>query len=281
MMLSVIIPVYNEEHAVAGTIHAVRTALNQLNMVYEIIAVNDGSTDKSRFILERAIGIRLINNPYNLGYGASLKKGILAAKYDYILIIDADGTYPADKIPSLISYLSQYDMVVGARKKSGDPLLRRPAKAILKLLATILTGRNIPDLNSGLRIFRKDIALRFMHLFPNGFSLTTTLTLAMLTSGYTVKFVPIPYYKRKGISSIKPVRDFAAFFTLIFRVIMYFEPLKFFLFPGLFLMLLGTGYGIYQFIALDNLAQFPVLLFLSGLQICFLGLIADLIVKRR
>jgi len=120
-----------------------------------------------------------------------------------------------------------------------------------------------------------------MHLYPNGFSFTTTITLSFFTHGYTVKYVPVHYFKRKGSSSIRPIRDFIGFTMLIVRITTYFEPLKFFLFPGILLMLAGFLYGVYQFIVIDNLADLAVTLFLTGLQICFLGLVADLIVKRR
>jgi len=280
MDYSILIPVYNEETAIRETIATVKKVMSSHS--HEIIAINDGSRDSSGKILSTIKGIRVIHNPYNLGYGSSLKKGLLAAKGKYIIITDADGTYPIDALPHFLKFLPKYDMVVGSRKQTENiPLLRRPAKLILSVLANILTGRHIPDLNSGLRVFRRDMALQFLHLYPAGFSFTTTLTLAALTNGYTCKYLPINYYKRKGKSSIKPIKDFIGFSTLIFRVMTYFDPLKFFLLPGLLIISVGVAYGIYQFIIIQNIAQLPIILILAGLQICFLGLIADLVVRKK
>ena len=279
MKYSILIPIYNEEDAINETLNSIRKVMQ--GQSYEIIAIDDGSRDGTGMILANANGLKVITNPYNLGYGASLKKGLLAAAGEYIIITDADGTYPIAAIPELLNYLPRYDMVVGARRQMRNvPLLRRPAKMILTFLANTLTGRRVKDLNSGLRVFRKDMAMQFYRLYPDGFSFTSTITLAAMTNGYTVKYIPINYYKRKGKSSIKPIRDFIGFSTLIFKIMMYFDPLKFFLLPGLFIMLLGVAYGVYQFITINNIAQLPILLVLGGLQICFMGLVADLIVKR-
>ena len=281
MEYSVLVPVYNEEQALEETLKIIKEVMNTLNNLNEIIAINDGSKDRSFSVLSKISDISVINNPYNLGYGASLKKGLLQAKGKYIIITDADGTYPFTAIPQMVSFLKEYDMVVGARKQTKNiPLMRRPAKAMLSFLANILAGRKIPDLNSGLRVFKKDMALQFMNLYPNGFSFTTTITLAAMTNGFTVKYIPIPYFKRKGKSSISPARDFIGFILLIVRIMTYFDPLKFFLLPGLFLMLAGFGYGVFQYIVIDNLAELPIILILAGLQLCFLGLLADLVKKR-
>ncbi|MBI2575335.1 glycosyltransferase family 2 protein [Candidatus Woesearchaeota archaeon] len=280
-MISVIIPVYNEEKAVASTIERVKKAMNRQKQQYEIIAVNDGSTDNSEKILRQAAGIRIASHPYNLGYGAALKTGLRNAKGEFVLITDADGTYPVESIPELLKYTGQYDMVVGARTGKNVPNMRKPAKAIIGLLANILTGKKIPDLNSGFRVFRKEVAMQFMHLYPSGFSFTITITLACLTNSHTVKYVPIEYSKRQGKSTISPVKDFIGFVTLIVRILTYFEPLKFFLTPAILLILAGIGYGIYQLVTISNIAQLPVLLVLAGLQIGLLGLVADLIAKSR
>ncbi len=277
--ISIIIPIYNEEKSAASTIERVKKTIGKQS--HEIIAVNDGSTDNTRKILSTISGIRIINHPYNIGYGAALKTGIKNAKGEIIAMLDADGTYPVESLPELISHCDEYDMVVGARSGKNVPFMRKPAKWILGSLANTLTGRKIPDLNSGFRIFKKDIAMQFMHLYPAKFSFTTTITLAFLTNSYTVKFVPIEYYKREGKSTIKPLQDFLGFLTLIVRIVMYFEPLKFFLIPSMILLLLGIASGIYEYITIQNIAQLPVILLLAGLQIGLLGLLADLMAKRR
>lgn len=284
-LISVIIPVYNEEKSVEDTIKKAKFFLNQTRVAYEIIAVNDGSKDMSREILENIDDIKIINHPYNLGYGASLKTGIKASKGEYILITDADGTYPIEDIPRLIRYASMYDMVVGARtgKDVNIPLMRKPAKFILSTLANFLSKRHIPDLNSGFRIFKKELALRFFHMFPSNFSFTTTITLAALTNDYTVKYIKINYKKRKGKSSIKPIQDFLNFSSLIFRVSIYFNPLKMFIPLGFVFLAVGIG-RISQILIRTNfqerLSLTGMLLVILGIQTLLLGIIADLIVKR-
>jgi len=283
--VTVLLPVYNEEDAIHSTIEGIKKVMSSTNVAYEIIAVNDGSTDSTKSTLEKERDIRLINNAYNLGYGASLKKGLKAAKYPWVFMLDADGTYPIKDMPMLMKHMDEYDMVVGARtgKNVNIPLMRRPAKFILTNLARFLTKKKIPDLNSGMRLFKKEVAMEFFHLYPSGFSFTTTITLACLTNDYTVKFVPIDYFKRKGKSTVHPISDFINFNKIIFKMVLYFEPSKFFLWPGFILALVGIVYGAYQVLttAPRNLGQFPIMVFLAGLQIAFLGLIAELIVKSR
>ena len=281
--ISVIVPVYNEEGVIQDTLDELKEVMSSIDC--EIIVVDDGSNDGTPSILEKQEGIVFLKNPYNLGYGASLKRGIKQAKFEWIFIIDADGTYPIKDVPALLKYKNNYDMVVGSRtgKNVHVPFLRRPAKFILTSLAQFLTRQRIPDLNSGMRLFKKSIALEFFHLFPSGFSFTTTITLACLTNSYTVKFVPIDYMKRKGKSTIHPIKDFVNFTKIIFKIVLYFEPSKFFLWPGFLLALFGAFYGVYQVLTTvpRNLGQFPIMVFLAGLQIAFLGLIAELIVKGR
>jgi glycosyltransferase involved in cell wall biosynthesis len=281
---SVVVPVYNEQEAITETLDKLKNECQKLSLNYdfEIIVVNDGSTDQTRQILEKISGIIKIDHPYNLGYGAALKTGIKRAKSDWILIIDADGTYPIESIPHLLPNINNYDMVIGARTGANVniPKLRKPGKFIVNWLANFLTGRKIQDINSGLRLFRKSIALEFFHLFPSRFSFTITLTLACLTNDYTVKYIPINYHQRQGKSTLGP-KDFTDFLTLIFRIIMYFNPLKFFLWPGFTIIALGFIYSIATLIIQHNIADGAVMMILSGLQIILIGLVADLIVKSR
>ncbi len=278
-MITAIIPVYNEEKSISSTVERVKKALGKQK--FEVICVNDGSTDRTASILKGIAGIKTLTHPYNLGYGAALKTGLKNAKGEWILITDADGTYPIESVPELLKYKDQYDMVVGARSGKNVPLMRRPAKAIIGMLAGILTGRKIPDINSGFRLFKKDVAMQFMNLYPSGFSFTITITLACLTNSYTVKYVPIEYSKREGKSSINPIRDFLGFLTLIVRILVYFEPLKFFLMPAILLIAAGLGSGVYEYITINNIAELPVILFLAGLQIGLIGLLADVMAKKR
>lgn len=282
-MISIIIPIYNEENTVEATLRNIKKVMDTTKKKYEIIAINDGSTDNSLLTLKKLHFIKLINNPYNIGYGASIKTGIKASKYNWILIIDADGTYPVHEIPKLLHYTQNYDMVVGARtKKPYIPLMRRPAKKFLTLLANYLSGKRIPDLNSGFRVFKKTIAMEFFHLFPSGFSFTTTITLACLTNDYTVKFIPIEYYKRKGKSSIKPFKDFKNFVFLIIRLITYFKPMKMFSLISIILFIAAIFIFLYSFLILHKLMDISVIvLFVASLQIFLFGALAELSLKKK
>ncbi len=281
-MISVILPVFNEEEGIKEAVNEIKKVM--AGHKHEIIAVDDGSKDKSCTILDEIGGINVIHHPYNLGYGAAIKTGIKAAKGDWILITDSDGTYPVDEIPKLISYTKSYDMVVGARTRKNVkvPLLRRPAKLFLNVLASFLTNKKIPDLNSGLRIFKKEIAHEFFHLFPSGFSFTTTITLACLTNDYTVKYVPIDYYKRKGKSTINPINDFIGFTALIFRITTYFRPFRMFSSIAGLIFLIALSVFFYSLFVLGRVMDITtIVIALSSLQIFLFGLLAELIVKRK
>lgn len=278
--ISIIVPIFNEQSVVKDTIERIKKVVPDS----EIIAINDGSNDDTLKILNTIDEIIIINHPYNLGYGASIKDGIKIATGKLVVITDADGTYPIEDIRKLLKYSTKYDMVVGARigKKVHIPFFRRPAKWVIKALASFLVGKKIPDINSGLRIFNKEKALEFMNLYPSGFSFTTTITLSFFTSDYTIKYIPINYFKRTGKSTIHPIKDFAGFITLIFRIIIFFRPLRFFIIPSLILIIIGIMHGTYQIMTLPTgLGQLPVISILGGLQIIFLGILADLIVKGR
>jgi glycosyltransferase involved in cell wall biosynthesis len=228
--VSVIIPAFNEEGAVAKVVQATRKALSHARIRHEIFVVDDGSEDKTA-LKARQAGAQVVSMGENRGYGASLKAGIREARYNLIAMLDADGTYPATELPELIRLMATADMAVGARTKPGAaiPFLRRFPKWILGKWANYLADRKIPDLNSGLRVFKKNIASRYEGLFPNGFSFTTTITLALECHGYIVKYRPVSYLSRVGASKIRPLQDTVNFFSLVLRVVMYFKPLKIFI----------------------------------------------------
>lgn len=285
-MCSIVIPVFNEEDAVVKTVEDIYDFMSKNHISFEIILVDDGSTDKSvekieNFIENKYDNVKIIYHNRNLGYGAALKSGFKISKYDYIVITDADATYPNTQIPKLLKYINDYDMVVGARtgKNVKIPLIRRPAKWLINQLANYLTNYKIPDLNSGLRVLKKPLIEKFLHYLPDGFSLTSTITLALLTNGYTIKYVSIDYMTRKGKSKIKPIQDTLNFIQLIIRTVMYFNPLKIFL-P---FSLVFFGSGLF-FLARDlinlNIAQTSVLLLITGAIILSIGMLSDLINKR-
>lgn len=283
MKISVVIPAYNEEKAITKTLTGLEGVLRPLGFEYEIIVVDDGSSDKTAEAASSVKGIRLIRNGGNKGYGASLKAGIRAASYENILMVDADGTYPLDAVPLLIKQADSYDMVVGARtgRNVSISALRKPAKFLLNRLADYLAETKIPDLNSGLRIFRKDTVLKFFHILPSGFSFTTTITLALLVNDYNVCFIPVDYYKRIGASKINPVKDTFNFALLIVRTVLYFNPLKIFLPASFILLMTGGVIFLYSYYFLDRIMDVAtILLIVTAIQIAAIGLLADLIDKR-
>jgi len=286
--ISVIIPIYNEANSVEATLTSLSSVLNAHGIEHEIIAINDGSLDRSGDILNnlKVPQLKIAHNLINHGYGASLKTGIKIAKYPWILIADADGTYPIDRIPDMISYLDDYDMVVGSREKNAgqqvhDTLTRKIGRGIIRKLASYVTDYNIKDINSGLRIFKKAHAEKFWHLFPERFSFTSTITMASHNCGHRVKYLPIDYYKRAGNSSIKPAKDFIGFLSLISRLAIYYRPLKVFvpLSIGLFILSLMVLFGSWLFLPHILDSTFAIFI-IASLQTLFFGLIAEMIVKR-
>jgi glycosyltransferase involved in cell wall biosynthesis len=272
--VTVVIPAFNEGPHVARQIQDVDRVLRTAGWTYEIVVVDDGSSDDTAAQADQAGG-RVLRRPRNRGYGAALKLGVLRATHDYILIIDADGTYPVEAIPALLALAAEHAMVVGARigESVQIPLLRRPAKAFIRGLASYLSGEPIPDLNSGLRIMRRDLVLRYLDLLPDGFSFTTTITLAAICNGHPVAYVPIDYRVRLGTSKIRP-RHAYDFTILVLRVIVFFNPLKVFIPLGLGLAGLGVLKLVYD-ITRDNLSESAVLGLLGALIVWAVGLLAD------
>jgi len=279
--ISAIIPAYNEEEAIEKTIKDLKNELNNLDLEYEIIIINDASTDKTGEVLNEIDGIKVIKHFKNMGYGASLKTGINESKYDHILILDADGSYPPEALREMIGHASGHDMVVGARKKY-RPFYGRPAKWFLNRFASYLAEEKIPDLNSGMRIFKKDIVLDNWHLFPEKFSFSSTLTMVCLTNKYRVKNVKINYLKRKGKSKLKPVKSFRKFTGLVARLALEFNPLKVFVTLSVILFVLGMGVFLYSWLVGPKILDVTIaLLIISSLQALILGMLADLIIKRK
>jgi glycosyltransferase involved in cell wall biosynthesis len=246
----------------------------------EIIVVDDGSKDKTAREA-KAAGARVIQHRSNRGYGASLKTGIMAASNDIIAITDADGTYPAKYLPEMLVELEHADMVVGSRTGAdvNIPLSRRPAKWFLRVMANYVANTKIPDLNSGLRVFRRDVAMQYFAILSDQFSFTTTITLAMLCDKYAVSYVPIDYRKRQGKSKIMPW-DAGSFAVLIMRVAMLFRPLRVFL-P---IAVMCIAYGIIKMV-IDlshdpNISASAILAFVSALMMVLIGMLGDAVATR-
>ena len=278
-----VVPAYNEEHGIGPVLTSLIATLSSLPAVtYEVIVVDDGSTDRTSDVARGVPGVSVVRHDSNRGYGAALKTGLRHARYEWICITDADGTYPNERIGDLLAATDGAHMVVGARTAPGvqDSWLRRLPRTFLRHFAEWVTRCRIDDMNSGLRVFRKDLAERFIHLLPDGFSFTTTITIALIMSYFTVRYVPIGYARRIGKSKIDPIGDTLRFLVLILRTGMYFAPLRTLVPPTLTLFLLFVGSATYDVICLHNLTERTLILLILGVNAGTLALVADMIHRR-
>jgi glycosyltransferase involved in cell wall biosynthesis len=282
---AVIVPCYNERHSVGTVVESILKYC-QRSGPYDLIVVDDGSTDGSAETLRRLKQqhpeLQVITHRHNRGYGAALKTGIRHTAAELIVITDADSTYPNDRIPELLACAQRADMVVGARQidHTINPFSRRFAKFFLRKYAAWIVGEAIPDINSGLRVMRRAVVEQFFHILPDTFSFTTTITVAMLTNYYTVEYVPVTYEARVGRSKIKPIRDTLRFLHLIIRTGMYFAPLRVFLPVAAVLGVLFLGSLAYDVFILRDLTEKTLLLLLFALNTAMLALLADMFDKR-
>jgi glycosyltransferase involved in cell wall biosynthesis len=283
--VTVVVPAYNEQSGIEGVVR--RLSALDLGFPLDVLVVDDGSEDGTGAVLERLTRefarLRVVRHPVNRGYGAALKTGFAQASTPIVVITDADGTYPEDRIAELVGRVDGgADMAIGARTGADVhiPLVRRPAKAFLRYLASFLSGTAIPDLNSGLRAFRRDFVLAYRPILPEGFSFTTTITLAALTNHHRVDYVSIDYAPRSGRSKIRPIRDTLGFLSLIIRTVLYFNPLKVFYPVALLLGLFFFTLLAYDVFVLGDLGDKTVLIFVAWVQVLTVGLLADLIEKK-
>ncbi|MEQ1762317.1 MAG: glycosyltransferase family 2 protein [Pyrinomonadaceae bacterium] len=278
--ISIVIPAFNEERAVGDGIAELHEILDATDIDFEIIVVDDGSRDKTAR-QAKAAGARVIQHRSNRGYGASLKTGILAASHDIIAITDADGTYPAQYLPEMIKELEHADMVVGSRTGAdvNIPLMRRPAKWCLRTMANYVAQAKIPDLNSGLRVFRRDVAVQYFAILSDQFSFTTTITLAMLCDKYAVTYMPIDYRRRQGKSKIMPW-DAGSFGVLILRVAMLFRPLRVFLPLAALCLLYGAVKTTIDLTHDPNISASAIFAFVSAMMMVLVGMLGDAVATR-
>ena len=278
--VSVVLPVYNEAGHLLVEIDRIKTALDSSPYSYEIIVVDDGSTDGSTEQLGQVDGIRFFRFAQNRGSGSARKAGTRAARGDVVVWTDADMTYPNDRIPELVKELEGWDQVVGARtsEQGTNKAARVPAKWVIRKLACYLTDTDIPDLNSGLRAFRRDVADQYLNQLPPGFSCVTTITMTFLANGYSVKYLPIEYFERAGTSKFHWWSDTRRYLTQVLRMVLSYNPLRVFVPLGLVLLALAIGKLVYDVVAQDvRVAGNTLLLFFASFQVFVVGLLADLI----
>ena len=277
--VSIVLPAFNEEEAIAKVIDDIHRAMANSGHSYEIIVVDDRSTDKTAQIAEEKKA-RVIKRPFSGGSGAARRTGILNAAGEIVVMLDADGSYEAGDIPELLKFFPEYDQVNGARVSEQGTLkwLRTPAKWLIRQLACYLTKTHIPDLNTGLKAFKKAVMMKYLWVLPDGFSCVTTMTLAFLANGYAVKYVPTQYHKRIGTSKFHPIHDTLAYLSTVIRMVMYFKPLR--VFMPLSGLLLGFGVVKSWFSLKDtySLQESDIIIFMAVIVLAALGLLADMIV---
>ena len=280
--VSVVLPVYNERGHLRTEIDRIQRALAASPYTFEIIVVDDGSDDGSEVDLAVIEGIHLIRHAHNRGSGTARRTGTTAARGRIVVWSDVDMTYPNDDIPMLVKELEGHDHIVGARRteEGTQRFLRVPAKWFIRKLASYLTDTRIPDLNSGLRAFRREVAMQYVHHLPAGFSCVTTLTMSFLSNGYSIKYVPIDYSPRAGTSKFHWWRDTKRYVLQVVRMSLSYNPLKVFLPLGLTFLTIGLGKLVYDWVDKDfRLAANTLLILLASLQAITVGLLADLVVR--
>jgi polyisoprenyl-phosphate glycosyltransferase len=281
--VSVILPVFNERENILPELRRIRAALDASPYSYELIVIDDGSTDGSLDELSAIFDIRLIRFATNRGSGSARRAGTRAAVGRIVVWTDVDMTYPNDRIPELVKELEGgLDQVVGARRSEQGTVrfLRVPAKWFIRRLACYLSETEIPDLNSGLRAFRRDVGAQYLHLLPRGFSCVTTMTLSFLCDGYSVGYIPIDYAKRSGRSKFHWWADTKRYLVQVIRMVLSYNPMRVFLPAGLLLLGIGTMKFLYDILTKHfSVATNTLLVLFAGFQIIVIGLLADLVVR--
>ncbi len=275
--VTILLPAYNEEQSIAQTIIRIK----QLYPRYEILVVDDGSSDKTAQQAMDA-GATVKSHPYNIGNGAAIKTGLRAATGEWIIMMDADGQHDPDDIARLLAHKDNFDMIVGARTKASDTSLHRDlANSIYNKFASYVCKFQIQDLTSGFRLVRKKSALQFVNLLPNTFSYPSTITMAFLRSGHTIKYMPIKVHKREGKSKIKLLKDGSRFFLIITKIATLYSPLRVFIPVSFLFFLAGVLYYIYTFITAHRFSNMSALFLTTSTIIFMMGLISEQITQLR
>jgi polyisoprenyl-phosphate glycosyltransferase len=289
--VTVVLPCYNEQEHVLQEIDRISKAMDASGFSYELLVIDDKSTDNTLKVLQDALpqfpNMRLMPFRRNGGSGTARRIGTGEAYGKIVVWTDADMTYPNERIPEFVQYLldnPDVDQVVGARttEQGTHKFLRVPAKWIIRKVAERLAATKIPDLNSGLRAFRREVSLPYLRLLPPGFSCVTTITMSFLSNQHAVDYLPIDYAKRAGTSKFHFVKDAYRYILQVLRMVMYFNPIKVLMPLALWLIFFGIVKGVYDVIRYDfRVTTSTLLFFVSGLIIGSMALLADLIVRSR
>jgi len=282
-LISIVIPAYNRAERISRALDGVR---EQTYTHWEAVVVDDASTDRTADLAEEfardcwQCPVRVVRGRRRLGAGGARKVGIREARGEIVVMLDADGTYDPATIPRMLACFPAFDQVNGARTSEQGtlPWLRGPAKWFIRKLACYLTGHEIPDLNTGLKALKREEMLRWLWVVPDGFSCVTTMTLAYLTNGYAVKYIPTTYKPRIGRSKFHPLKDTLAYLSTVLRMVLYFRPLKVFLPLAGLLIGGGVAKSVLSFIWTGSMQESDVVVMVAGFMTCMLGLLAEVIV---
>ncbi len=276
-LVTVLIPAYNEEQSIGDTVRRVQA----LYPDFDVLVIDDGSTDNTMQVAMDA-GASVWPHPYNIGNGAAIKTGLRIARSEWIVMMDADGQHSPEDIAKLLEFKDQYDMVVGARNRDSQTSLHRDiANNFYNFFASYVTKFKIKDLTSGFRLMKVSTVRQYIYLLPNTFSYPSTLTMAYLRSGRSVKYVPVKTESRVGKSKIKLVEDGIRFFLIITKIATLFSPLRVFLPISFSLFLTGIGYYLYTFFSSGRFTNMSALLFNSSIIVFMIGLVAEQISQMR
>lgn len=280
--VSIVLPVHNEAEHLEEEVRRIQKSMLETDLSFEIVVVDDGSTDGSGELASSLEDVRVIRFATNRGAGSARKYGTMEARGDIVVWTDVDMTYPNDRIPELVEALDGYDQVVGARTSEQGTLrlLRTPAKWLIRKLASYLSRYDIPDLNSGFRAFRREVGDQFLYLLPRGFSCVTTITLAFLSNGYSIRYVPIVYAPRAGESKFHWWRDTQRYLLQVIRMVLMHEPIRFFGPLAVTLGLIGASKLVYDILRYDfRITTNTIVVLGVAFALAGVGLIADLMVQ--
>jgi len=279
-LISIIIPAYREEKVIASVVADVNRVMETTGQPYEIIVVDDGSDDKTASVAREA-GALVVSHPYNIGNGAAVKTGIRNAKGEIIVMLDGDGQHSPADIPRLLENIPAYDMAVGARTSESNASFHRTlANRIYNSFASYMCRHRIEDLTSGFRAIKANIARQFITLLPNTFSYPTTITMAVIRSGYSITYTPIKAKNRVGKSKIKLLQDGTRFFFIIVKIATLFSPFRVFLPVSLAMFLTGVGYGLFRIFVLGgSYGPTSAMLITMSVVVFMVGLVSEQIAQ--